>query len=83
MQVVLSFIEMKRKQKRHQPEIVITMQMADEDVINLVCWNLKPRHLNLRTFTTVDEEVTVLNSQILRSRKAANGRKRSTGAEDS
>jgi pantothenate kinase-related protein Tda10 len=49
---------------------MIAMQMADENVIYFVDGYLVSHQLHLSTLTTVDQEMPVLNTQVLRSWKS-------------
>ena len=49
--------------------------MTDEEVINLLNRNRKAGELHLRAFSAIDQDMAVLNIEILRGRKPADGGK--------
>jgi hypothetical protein len=65
MQIVATLIQMHRKKQGHQSQIMISMKVTDEYVINLVKRNLVFRHLHLSSLTAIDEEMSVLNGKVL------------------
>jgi hypothetical protein len=49
------------KDKAHQAEVMITVQMAYEDIVDPVKIGLKPHELHLGPFATIDKKMSVLN----------------------
>jgi len=58
------------EEESHEPEVVVSVQVTDEDVIYFMIRNLEPHQLHLSAFATVDQEVTVLNIDVLGGWKA-------------
>ena len=56
--------------------------MTDKNVVDFVNPYVIQRQLHLGTFTTVNNKMPVLNSEVLGGREPAVSRQRSTGAED-
>lgn len=54
-------MQMHREQKPHQPQIVISVKMADKNMINFVDWNFVGSQLELAPFATVDEDMPILD----------------------
>ena len=61
VEVVGSPQQMHGKDQSHQAEVVIAMKVADEDMLDAVKVGVVFHELHLRTFSAVDEEVTILN----------------------
>ena len=68
MQVIYPSLEMHRKNQSHQSQVVITVQVADENMIDSVEIGLQTHELHLRSFTTVNQEVAILYFNKLRRR---------------
>ena len=56
MQLVLAAQQMQRRKQSHQPEIMIAVKMADENVIDALKADMITPQLNLRGFAAVDQE---------------------------
>jgi len=66
MQIMLTVEEVHGKQQAHEPEIVITMKVAYENMIDLVCALVIFSQLKLTTLPAIKKKVTVLNNKMLR-----------------
>jgi hypothetical protein len=60
MQIIHPALEMHGEDKTHQPEIMIAMQVADENVIDSMKAGLILHELHLRCLATVDEKKMIL-----------------------
>jgi hypothetical protein len=60
---------------------MITVQVTYEDMTDALNAEIRLRELQLRSFTAVDEEVTILNVKVLCRREAAVSWYRSAGSE--
>jgi hypothetical protein len=81
VQVCFAMIEVHGEHKAHETQVVIAMQVAYENVTDPVKTGIGLSKLQLRTFATVDQEMTVLNIQMLCRRKASVCGYRSAGSE--
>src|SRR5262245_947386 len=66
VKVMFALEELHREDESHQPEVVVTMQVADKEVIDFVLAEIVPAKLMLAAFATVDEEIMVMDLQELR-----------------
>ena len=78
VKIVGSMMQVHRKDQAHQSEVMVTVQMADKDVADAVKVCLVFHQLHLSAFTTVDEEMEILNFYPLCRREATIGRQRAT-----
>jgi hypothetical protein len=68
VKVICPALEVHGKKQSHQSEVMVSMQMADENVVDPVEICLKAHQLHLCTFSTIYKEVPVLNFYQLRCR---------------
>jgi hypothetical protein len=68
VQVIRSPLQVKREDKAHQAEVMISMQVADKNMIDAMKVGLHPHQLHLRSFSTVNKERSILNLYVLSSR---------------
>lgn len=66
MEIVFPMQEMHGEQQPHESQEMVTVQVADENVIDFKCTQLKALELLLTAFSAIDEEVMILNDQVLR-----------------
>ena len=76
MKIVFPAQQMHREQQTHQAQVVVSMQVADEDVVDFVNTQIKPSHLQLAPFAAIDEKMMVMNNYILRGSKPSVCRQR-------
>jgi hypothetical protein len=56
---------MKGKQKTHQTQVMISMKVTNEDMIDPGTAAPEPLQLNLSSFPTINEEMPLINRQEL------------------
>lgn len=61
VKIICSSEQMHREKEAHQPEVVVAMQMAYQDVTDSMKVRLVFHQLNLSTFTAVYQEITILD----------------------
>jgi hypothetical protein len=61
MKIIGSSQQVHGKNKSHQSQVMIAMEMADKDVINAMKVGLKPHELHLGSFATIHQEIPVLD----------------------
>lgn len=67
VQVAGSALQVQGKDEAHQSEVVITVQMTNEDVIDSMKVCLHAHELHLSTFATINQERSTLNLDELSS----------------
>ena len=65
VQFIATLLQVHGEEQAHQPQVVITVQVADEDVVDFMKRYLVAAQLDLYPLTTVDEEVTILYAKVL------------------
>lgn len=63
--------EVHGEQESHEPQVMITMEVTDEYVVDFVCAQLKAFELLLTAFTTINQKVVFLDYEVLGGSKAA------------
>ena len=71
MQIVCPSEEMHCKDKPHQAQVMITVQMTYKNIVDPVKIGLKPHELHLSAFATIDQEMPVLHFDQLGRWKSA------------
>ena len=82
VEVGFALLQVHRKDQSREAKVMVAMEVADKNMIDFVYAESILRESQLRSLTAVDEKMPILNSEILRRRKSAVSRQRSTGAED-
>jgi len=54
MQIIASLVKVHGEQQWHQTKVMVSVQMTNEDVIDLMYRDLKLSQLHLRTLTAID-----------------------------
>jgi len=54
VQFLGAFVQVHGKQQRHQPQVMVAMQMADENVVNFMRRDLQVRELHLGPFSAIN-----------------------------
>ncbi len=62
------------KKKPGQPQVMITVEVADKNMGDFMDVDAVARELKLYAFTTVNQKMFVLNREILRGGESAVGR---------
>ena len=78
MQIIDPSLQVHGEDQTHQAEVVVTVEVADEDVVYPVEVCLHPHKLHLRTFATVDQERFILNFNVLGGGVSPISRQRAT-----
>lgn len=81
VQIIRTLLQVHGKEQAHQSQVMITVQVTDENMIDLMKRHLVAAQLHLHTFTAIDQKMTVLNAKVLGGRKSAMGRKSTAGTE--
>jgi hypothetical protein len=59
------------EQQTHQPQVVVTVKVANKNVVNALNGHLEPGELHLRALATINEKVPVFDRYKLARRKAS------------
>lgn len=65
LEVCLPTVKMHRREEAHKPIVVIAVQMADHNMVDLIDPYTIFFGLNLRSFTTINQKGLILNSDNL------------------
>ena len=82
MQVRFPSLQVHGKNQSGKAQIMVSVQVTDKDVTDLVDADVVLHHLHLCTFTAIDKKVVILYGQVLAGWESSVGWQRSTGAED-
>lgn len=82
MQDLVAPKQMKGGQQPGQTEKMIPVQVADQDMIDLLKTNFQSSHLNLGSFGTINQEILMTVIQYLGTEKTLTGRSGRTAAKD-
>lgn len=82
MKVAFASLKVHGEQQSGETQVVIAMQVADKNVIDLLRTEIIPTQLVLATFAAVDEELMVADRQVLCRSESPIRRQRTTGTEN-
>ena len=66
VKIIRASKQMHGKDQSHKPEVVITVEVRDQNVIDTMKVCLVPHQLHLCSFAAVDQEIAILNFDQLR-----------------
>jgi hypothetical protein len=78
VKVSRSTIQMQGKEQTHEPQVMVTMQVGDKDVINAMEVQVILCQLNLRSLSTINQKIMILNFNKLTGRHSAVSRNGTT-----
>ncbi len=82
MKIAFASLEVHGEQQSRETQVVIAMQVADENVVDLLRAEIIPTQLVLTSFAAVDEKLMMPDRQVLCRSESPIRRQRATGPKN-